>query len=224
MRSFRPIVLALAASAALGLSPSGVAAQQTAATWQDSWFWGVYGGYAAYSTAVERPHAPMIGVDWMLTRTRFALDIFADQSYFNAVSTVPDFSTPAARRVNITDMRRLGFAAMYFTPEVGGFKPYFNAGFAFNFIKAAEPSPPASFVSTAARDSVLNRIDDARAMGKMFAGAGVLRVFGKFAPFAQATVMPTQGSGNWMLNGQGFAYLASIGLRYNTGSSIDRKW
>jgi hypothetical protein len=223
MRSFRPIALALAASAALGLSPSDVAAQQKGA-WQDSWFWGVYGGYSAFSTAVERPHAPMIGVDWMLTRTRFALNIFADQSYFNSVSTVPDFSTPAARRVDITDMRRVGFAAMFFTPEVAGFKPYFNTGFAFNFIKAAQPSPPAAFVNTAARDSVLGRIDDAKSMGKVFVSLGVLRVFGKFAPFAQAAVMPTQGSGNWLLNGQGFAYLGTIGLRYNTGSSIEKKY
>jgi hypothetical protein len=224
MRSFRPIVLALAASAAVGLSPSGASAQRAAAAWKDSWFWGVYGGYSAFSTSVERPHAPTIGIDWMLTRTHFALNLFAEQAYFNAVSTVPDFSTPAARRVDITDMRRVGFAAMYFTPEVGGLKPYFNAGFAFNFIKQAAPEPPASFVSTAARDTVLGRIDDAKANGKVFGGFGVLKTFGRFAPFAEVAVMPTQGSGNWMINGNGFAYLASIGLRYNVGTSIEKRF
>src|ERR1700688_2311998 len=101
MRSFRLVVLAFAASAAVGLSPSAAAAQQTAPSWQDAWFWGAYGGYTSFATSVARTNAPTIGLDWMITRDNFALNVFAEQSYFNAVSTVPDFSTPAQRLVNM---------------------------------------------------------------------------------------------------------------------------
>jgi hypothetical protein len=225
MRSFRHIVLALAASAALGLSPSEGAAQQPAVAWQDSWFWGVYGGVTSFTTTIARTNnAPTIGVDWMITRERFALNVFAEQSYFNAVSTIQDPSTSALRRVNITDMRRVGFAGMFFTPEYRMLKPYFNVGFALNFIKTGTPEG-GFYRDSTARNAVLTRIEDARTNGKLFASFGVMTLLrGRYAPFAQYTVMPTKGSGNWMLNGEGFANVFSLGLRYNFGSSIQKKW
>ena len=224
MRSFRLVVLALASSAAVGLSPSMAAAQQAASSWQDAWFWGAYGGYTSFATSVARTNAPTIGLDWMITRQNIALNVFAEQSYFNAVSTVPDFSTPAQRLVNMTDMRRIGFAAMIFPPEMFTVKPYFNLGFAFNFVKTAAPQPPASFASAEARDSVQGRINDARAEGKVFGSFGVMKLYGRFAPFAQYTVMPTQGSGSWLVNGDGFTNIWSIGVRYNFGTSIGKTW
>jgi hypothetical protein len=223
MRSFRHIVLALTASAAVGLSPSAATAQQTAAGWQDAWFWGAYGGYTSFATSIARTSAPTIGVDWMITREHIALNVFAEQAFFNAVSTVTDFPTTVPRRVDIQDMRRVGFAAMIFMPQLYRLKPYFNVGYAFNFIKAG--TPEASFFATpAARDTVLGRINDARAEGKLFGGFGLMTVMGRFAPFLQYTVMPTQGSGSWMVNGAGFTNSWSGGLRYNFGTSVDKKW
>ena len=153
-----------------------------------------------------------------------ALNVFAEQAYFNAVSTVPDFSTPAPRLVNMTDMRSLGFAAMFFPPEMFEVKPYVNVGFAFNFIKSAQPQPPASFSSAAARDSVQGRINDERTEGKLFGSFGVMKVMGRFAPFIQYTIMPTQGTGSWLVNGDGFTNIWSAGLRYNFGTSVEKKW
>src|ERR1019366_7012470 len=187
MRSFRHIVLALAASAAVGLSPSAAAAQQAAGQWQDAWFWGAYGGYTSFATPIARTNAPMIGIDWMITREHFALNVFAEQAYFNAVSTVPDFPTSAPRRVDIQDMRSVGFAAMFFTPELYRLKPYFNVGYAFNFIKTGTPEG-SFYASPAAQDTVLGRINDARSIGKLFGSFGVMSVFGRFAPFFQYTV------------------------------------
>ena len=223
MRSSRLIVLAFAASAAVGLSPSAGAAQQTASSWQDSWFWGAYGGYTSFATVIARTNAPTIGVDWVITRSRWALNVFAEQSYFNAVSTVPDFPTSAPRRVDITDMRRVGFSAMVFTPAMGLLKPYVGLGWAFNFIKTGAPEGT-YYATPAARDSVLNRVDDGRSNGKFFGSFGVMALYGRIAPFAQYTVMPTKGAGTWMLNGEGFANIWSAGLRYNFGTSIDKKW
>ncbi len=80
MRSLRLIVLALAASAVVGLAPSRAMAQdQKPASWQDSWFWGVYGGYTTFPTAIASTNAPDIGIDWMITRSRYALNVFAEQ-------------------------------------------------------------------------------------------------------------------------------------------------
>jgi hypothetical protein len=223
MRSFRHIVLALAASAAVGLSPSAAVAQQGAGQWQDAWFWGAYGGYTSFATPIARTNAPTIGIDWMITREHVALNVFAEQAYFNAVSTIPDFPTSAPRRVDIQDMRSVGFAVMIFPREIFAVKPYFNLGYAFNFIKTGSPEG-SSFATPAARDTVLGRINDARTSGKLFASVGVMKVVGRFAPFFQYTVMPTKGSDAWMVNGEGFTNIWSAGLRYNFGTSVEKKW
>lgn len=223
MRPFRVTTLALAAAAAVGLAPTALAAQQRATGWQDSWFWGAYYGYTSFATTIARTNAPTIGADWVITRSRYALNVFAEQAYFNAVSTVPDFPTSAPRRVGITDMRRVGFAAMIFTPELSRLKPYLGLGWSFNFIKAGTPEG-SFYASPAARDSVLQRVNDARAMGKFFGSLGVMAMYGKVAPFAQYTIMPTKGSGDWMVNGNGFTNIWSAGVRYNFGTSIDKKW
>ena len=223
MRSFRHIVLALAASAAVGLSPSAATAQQPAATWQNAWFWGAYAGSTSFATSIARTNALTMGIDWMITREHFALNIFAQQAYFNAVSTVQDSGSMALRRVDIQDMRSLGFAAMIFTPELYRVKPYFNVGYAFNFINSGTPEG-GGFTSPAAQDTVLSRINNARAMGKMFGSFGLMTVQGRFAPFIQYTMMPTQGSGAWLVNGSGTTNTWTVGLRYNFGTSVSKKW
>lgn len=227
MRSFRLVVPALLATVALGIAPANAAAQRAAAqkssSIQDSWLWGAYGGYASIPTVIQTTNAPTVGIEWVITRTRYALNVFADQSYFNAVSTVPDFPTSAARRVAIQDMRRVGFSGMIFTPELSLIKPYFGFGYSFNFIKQATPEG-SFYASPAARDSVLKRVNNSLAEGKPFGEFGVMAVYHRFAPFAQYVVMPTKGKGTWFVNGEGFTNLWQAGLRYNFGSAIDKKW
>jgi hypothetical protein len=223
MRSLRLIVLALAAPAAVGLAPSAVQAQQPAAPWQDSWYWGAYGGYTNFATTIASTNAPTVGIDWMITRTRFALNVFAEQSYFDAISTIPDFPTSAARKVDIEDMRRIGFSAMIFTPSYRFLKPYVGVGYAFNFIKTGDPEG-SFYASPQARDTVLARINNARVAGKEFGSVGLMLMLGRFAPFAQYSVMPTKGNGKWMVNGEGFTNIWSAGMRFNFGTSIEKNW
>jgi hypothetical protein len=220
MRSYRLVVPALLATVALGFAPARAAAQKTSSI-QDSWLWGAYGGYASIPTVIATTSAPTIGIDWVITRTRYALNVFADQSYFNAVSTIQDVNAP--RRVDMQDMRRVGFSGMIFTPELKMIKPYFGFGYSFNFIKSATPEGNA-FNSAAARDSVLARVNTARAEGKAFGEFGVMAVYNRFAPFAQYVIMPTKGKGTWLVNGDGFTNLWQVGLRYNFGTSIEKKW
>ena len=225
MRSSRLPTAVLAAIGATLLASAPLAAQG-AADWDvrpNSWYWGVYGGQTSFPTTIARTTAPMVGIDWMITRTRFALNVFAEQSYFGAVSTITDFPTSAPRRVDIKDMRRIGGSAMIFLPEYKYFHPWFGAGYALNFVREATPQG-SSFASPAARDTITARINTARTQGKLFGELGVMASYKKFAPFLQYTVMPTQGSGSWFVNGEGFTNIWKLGIRYNFGPAVNEKF
>lgn len=234
MRSIRLVVLPLVAAAAVGLTPSAGAAQSqapaTAAGFADSWYWGVYGGNTNFSTAYGSQNittnAPAIGLDWMITRTRVALHVFADQSFFNTASSINSPTGAAPLPVNITDMRRLGFDLMIFTPQYKAMKPYVGLGYSFNFINSASLRTCATcttFPSQAAADSNNKAITNARSMGKAFGNVGVMYIYKRWAPYGQLTVMPTQGTSDWFINGTGFTTQFALGVRYNFGTSID-KW
>jgi outer membrane protein W len=224
MRSIRLAAAALLLTAAAGMTPSSASAQTAStASWQDSWFWGVYGGQMQFPTVIATTTAPTIGLDWVITRTNFALNVFADQSYFtNAPTTITDSGTTTLRRVQMTDMRRVGFSAMIFTPQYKMFKPYVGAGYSFNFIKDA--TPEGASTGTVVTPSVARQINTARSAGKLFGNIGVMALFGRYAPFAEYTVMPTQGKGGWLVNGDGFTTVWKVGLRYNFGGSIQKQW
>src|SRR5471032_2713987 len=211
MRSSRLVVLSLAAIATAALTPRTGAAQSATSGFADSWYWGAYGGYTNFSTAFGTQNittnAPSIGVDWMLTRSRAALHVFAEQSYFSTTSSIGSPTGSAPLAVNINDMSRLGFDLMIFMPEYKMIKPYLGVGYAFNFINSASLRSCAgcnTFASQAQADSNQKAIVAARTQGKAFANVGAMWVYKRFAPFAQFTVIPTQGTSSWYLNGTGF--------------------
>ena len=230
MRSSRLVVLSLAAAAAVGLTPQAGAAQSATGGFADSWYWGAYGGFTNFSTAVGTQNlnttAPSIGADWMLTRTKFALNIFVEQSYFSTTSSIASPTGAAPLPVNINDMRRVGFDVMVFTPGIKSVKPYVGLGYSFNFINSAALRSCAgctpTYSSQAVADSNQKAIVDARAMGKMFMNVGAMYVWRRFAPFLQLTAMPSQGNSDWYLNGTGFTTSVALGLRFNFGSSIEK--
>lgn len=230
MRSSRFAALSLAAAVAAGLSPSAGAAQSPPQGFSDSWYWGAYGGFTNFATTVGaqnlHTNAPSIGADWMLTRSSFAINIFLEQSYFSTTSSIASPTGAAPLPVNINDMRRLGFDLMLFTPGYKGLKPYVGLGYSFNFINSAALRTCAgctpSYSSQAVADSNQTAINDARAMGKVFGNVGAMWVWKRFAPFAQFTVMPTQGASDWYINGSGFTTSWAVGLRFNFGTSIDK--
>ncbi|MBX9928304.1 MAG: hypothetical protein K2X99_05255 [Gemmatimonadaceae bacterium] len=211
-------------AALLGILPAALAAQQPV-SFNNAWFWGASGGQISFPTAIARTTAPEIGVDWLITRTRFGLQVYAAQSYFDAVSTVDNFTAAAprgvARLVDMQDLRRVGFNSTMFTPALGRVRPYVGVGYSFNFVKSAIPR--GTFYETpAARDTVFNRLEKAKASGKLNASLGLMVPVKRFAPFAQVGIMPARGSRSWLVNGNGFTYLWSLGLRVNAGSSIEK--
>ncbi len=225
MRSSSLSKALVAAFSVASLATAPLAAQG-AAVWDvrpDSWYWGIYGGQTSFPTSIARTTAPMVGVEWTITRTRFALNVFAEQSYFNAVSTVPDYPSSAPRRVDIQDMRRVGGSAMMFLPPYKYFHPWFGAGYAFNFIRSATPQG-SSYASPAARDSVVLRVDEGRAQGKLFGEVGMMVSYKQWAPFIQYTAMPTKGTSSWLVNGDGFTNVWKLGWRYSFGSAIDNRF
>jgi hypothetical protein len=227
MRSSRVVVLSLATIAAVGFVPSAARAQSATRPFADSCCWGVYGGITNFATTPGagnlHTNAPTVGLDWMLTREKFALNIFANQSYFSTTSSIADINGGGALPVGINDMRQVGVSMMIFTPEISVLKPYVGLGYAFNFINSAKLATCGACTAAAA-DSNKTQIVDARAMGKFFASVGVMWVYKRIAPFAQISLMPTQGASDWYINGTGFTTSLTAGLRYNFGTSIDKSW
>src|SRR6185312_11760736 len=207
--------------------PATGSAQSATRPFADSWYWGVYWGITSLSTTPGTGNlhttAPTVGLDWMLTRQKFALNIFANQSYFSTTSSIADVNGTGPLPVGINDMRQVGFSVMLFTPEIKAIKPYVSLGYSFNFVNSAKLGPCAA-CTTAAADSNATQIVDARAMGKIFANVGAMWVYKRWAPFVQLSVMPTQGASDWYINGTGFTTGAVVGIRYNFGTSIDKSW
>lgn len=207
---------------ALVLVPS-IAAAQSKPSFVDAWYWGGKGGIAKLRTAVAETDAPVIGGEWLITRSRWGLNLSFDQAYFDAVSTVEDAPTRGVvRRVDIRDMRRFSFTLnAYPTVLFGGLRPYAGLGYALNFVTQAN-SEGTQFENSAARDTVLSRIEAAKSRGSWIGTGGLQLDFWRLAPFAQATIMPTRGNTAFLINGNGFAYYLEAGLRINFGSSIEK--
>jgi hypothetical protein len=197
------------------------AAQQSDAPFENSWYWGVGGGRISFPTYFHRIDAPMISADWMITRSRWALDVYGSQAYFSDSSTVADPNSSGLRKASMTDLRRVGFTGMVFLPNWTWFRPYAGVGYSFNFVNKAAPIG-SFFTSAAARDSAQQRVNDARAMTKATFSAGFLLTYHRFAPYAQFTMMPTKGTTDWLINGNGSTTFWEAGLRYNFGSAIDK--
>lgn len=215
----RGLLRALALSA---LIPAVAAAQQpTSAPIENSWFWGVSGGRISFPTYFHRVDAPMIGADWLITRQRWALQVYGSQAYFTDSSVVNDPNSSGLRKASMTDLRRVGFQGVVFLPNWTWFRPYAGFGYSFNFVNKAAPIGT-QFSSAAARDSAVNRVEKARAVTKATYTAGFMVTWRKFAPYAEYTMMPTRGSGDWLINGTGSTSFYQAGLRYNFGGAIEK--
>lgn len=203
------------------LLPVVSSAQQASAPFENSWYWGAGGGRISFPTYFHRVDAPMIAADWMITRNRWALDVYGSQAYFSDSSTVADPNSSGLRKASITDLRRVGFQGMVFLPKYRIVRPYVGFGFSFNFVNQAKPIG-SFFTDAAAKAAAEKRVNDARALTKSTYAAGVMVTWRRFAPYAQYTMMPTKGSGDWLINGDGSTSFWEAGLRYNFGSAIEK--
>jgi hypothetical protein len=189
---------------------------------KDSWFWGVKGGVISFSTTtVEDRTEPVVGGEWLLTRTQGALYLALDQALFNASSTLTD-TVGGSHNVTIRDMRRFTAAAfafpLFFDAGFASFRPYAGVGFSLNFIRSATltNAPPAD---TILRKDVNKRLEDEQDRAAPVLILGLQAQVGRFAAFAQGTGMPAET--RFLLNGRPTVFL-EVGLRYNAGRSRTR--
>ena len=221
MRSIRTLTAGLACAA---FFPAVAAAQQAAApqtarSFTDSWYWGAKGGISMFGAAAENVSAPTVGGEWMITRTKIAMYVSVEQSFFDTQGAVFDpTSVGSARIVDIKDSRRYNLQLFAFPKQFGAFRPYAGLGYALIMIRDA--SPEGTFANAATQDTVLATVDDRSSRTTPVFTLGGQLDFSRAALFVQASTMATRN--RFLINGKANTYLIEGGLRYNLAGAIEK--
>lgn len=219
MRTIRALTIAAAVVAAL---PT-IAAAQKGRQFKDSWFWGIKtGGFTLADSGQNYVQAPVVGVDWLITRTHGGLYVSGSQTFFSQHTfTLRDPVSPDSglRPVSLKNLRRLDVAVMGFPGEHLRFHPYVGAGFSLGQVATVAAEPPfANADQFNFAEAVI--ADEKVAVTPMFIGGGQYRMR-QFSLFGQATFSPAQKR-FIMYNGRPFNFGYELGLRYNFGTSIEK--
>lgn len=231
-------IKALAVAALVALDVTAATAQSTRG-FKDSWFWGLKGGVLSYS-AYSDPSAlaPVVGADWLITRSKGGLYVGFDFASFNQSVVVndsvhPDDGCPTAIRpecrvVNLKGMRRLTMAGLIFPVNKTWVQPYIGFGASVSHIASAVPDTIAFVTSFGVPFRNVTQFQLVGATVNQFrtAVAPLVMLGSQFrlplvSAFGQLTVSPAHQ--NFLLsNDQSFRLTLEAGARYNIGSSIDR--
>jgi hypothetical protein len=232
MRLLR-VPVAAAIFAALLAQPS---AAQEGRPFHNAWFWGVKGGILNYSSnpaagaqngpccaGTDNAGALMVGLDWLITRSRGGLYVSLDQSFVNTTVMYRSPYVPGDPYLDVSGLRRISAVGMLFPMQTPTFHPYVGMGASVNQLGDLKLQSGIGLpaLAQAARDSIqAKRV----AIAPMFM-AGVQQRLPGFSVFAQ-------GSGTFLPDGFYLKYLepkrylqwtVEAGIRYNVGSSIDRE-
>jgi len=85
--------------ALVALTPT-VSAAQSNRLFENAWFWGAKAGLMNFSTGIENKTAPLIGAEWLITRSKAGLYLSAEQAFFTATGYVFDGN---GNQVNVKD-------------------------------------------------------------------------------------------------------------------------
>jgi hypothetical protein len=210
MRTFR-WMLAFAA-----LIPA-VASAQADRDFRNSWFWGAKAGVASFSTlTTQNKMAPMVGGEWLITRSRFGLNLAYDHSFFDATAGIEDLSGNQYG-IMIRNLRRLTAAGLIFPKSYGVIRPYLGLGAAINFVSRAEPVD--QFANPSDQQILEEEIEDRKDRASFLVIGGVQTQYKRVAPFGQVTMQPSQ---RLFLLGTRPMFLFEGGVRINVGSAIER--
>lgn len=189
---------------------------------ENSWFWGLKGGLTSFSTGVAgsgQTTAPSIGGEWLITRTRVALYVSIDQTFFEKTANVFDGSHPGSLRpVEIEDMRRYNVGLFAFPLKFGVLRPYAGIGLAINVIQNAQPT--GTFDTPERQDSVFRRVEDQSSRSSFVFTTGVQGQVGRSSLFVQGSAMPTRN--NFLLSGAANTFLVEAGVRFNLLGAIEK--
>ena len=201
---------------------SHTSAAQGGRQFKDAWFWGVKaGGFTLADTGGAYTMAPMVGAEWLITRTHGGLYISAGQAFFNSetLAMSSESNTSTLRVIRLNNLRKFDVALMAFPGEHNRWHPYAGAGFTLQAIADADGAPPFNTVDDLAFTQAL--IQQNKVSFSPFGILGAQYRFTGISVFGQATFNPTQH--NFLLyNGQAFNSSLEFGVRYNVGSSIDK--
>ena len=218
MRMTRTLIAAMALVAALPL----IGSAQMGRSFKDAWFWGVKGGGMDYNSATTtHQQAPLLGAEWLITRSRGGLLVSYSQALFTDQAGILLEGDTAAHVINLKNMRRVDVAAMVFPGSSPYARLYGGIGVSIKQINSAEPADISSF-STA--DQLANAqafVTQLRTAASPYFVVGTQLRLPFFSVFFQGTASPANKN-MFLYNGKAFHLTYEAGLRYNVGSSIDK--
>lgn len=210
MRTFRWLL------ACAALVPA-VASAQADREFRNSWFWGAKAGVSSFSTLTTRNKmAPLVGGEWLITRSRFGLYLAYDHSFYNATAGIEDMSGNKFG-INIRNLRRISAAGLIFPKAYDVIRPYVGLGASLNFISRA--SSVDRFSNPGDQQIIDDEIADRRDRASFLLMGGVQTQYKRVAPFGQVTLQPSQQR---FLLGERPLFIFEGGVRINLGSSIER--
>ncbi|MES2180262.1 MAG: hypothetical protein V4550_20580 [Gemmatimonadota bacterium] len=222
MRLLRVLTVAVGLATLLS-QPS---AAQGDRLFKDSWFWGIKGGGLLYSSEVAtNASAPVIGGEWLITRSTGGLYLSFDQAFFTTqggyLDRDPDSTRAFIRKVDLENLRRFTIAGMVFPAQSRTLHPYVGFGLTLNQIaSAALAGPIATSRFGIAQDSIQAR---KAAFSPILMGGAQYRL-PRASVFAQVSASPSQRSFFLSSSGSTSVNLSlEVGARYNVGSAIDRQ-
>jgi hypothetical protein len=215
MQKLRAVAVAVVATLVVSASANA----QEMRNFDNSWFWGFKSGINTFSAAGHGNTSTVdLGVDWLITRTRGGLYVSGNQSIFKRDVDVYDpASNTSQRTVQVSDLRRISFAALAFPKHFGGITPYAGVGYMIAVLGDARVY--ADTANTFPNNAFLDKVEAARSRGAVMGMAGVQIQTRRAAIFAQETMLPSNG--NFLFSS--VLSFFEFGVRYNFGSSIDRE-
>jgi len=215
MQKLKAVAVAVVATFVVSASASA----QEMRNFDNSWFWGFKSGINTFSAPGHGNTSTVdLGVDWLITRTRGGLYVSGNQSIFKRdVDVFDQASSSGKRTVQVSDMRRISFAALAFPKHFGGITPY--AGLGYSIAVLGDARVYVDSANTFPNNSFLDKVNGARSRGAVFGMGGVQIQTKRAAIFAQETMLPSNGQ---FLFPSVLSFF-EFGVRYNFGSSIDQE-
>jgi len=215
MQKLRAVAVAVIATAVA----TAQANAQGSRNFEDSWFWGAKAGINTFSRpGYGNTSTTNLGLDWLITRKQGGLYVSADQSIFeHNIEVFDPAATTGQRTVRVNDLRRLTFAGVAFPKRFGGIIPY--AGIGYMIAVAGDARILVDSVNTVPSNGFIDDVDELRSRGSVLGMLGVQIQTRRAAIFVQETLLPSN---------RNFLFPSTLsffefGIRYNFGSSIDRR-
>ncbi|HEX3533850.1 MAG TPA: hypothetical protein VHT23_06490 [Gemmatimonadaceae bacterium] len=217
MQKLKAVAVAVAATLVVSASASA----QEMRNFDNSWFWGFKSGINTFSAPGHGNTSTVdLGIDWLITRTKGGLYVSGNQSIFKRdVDVFDPASSTGQRKVQVSDLRRISFAAVAFPKHFGGITPYAGVGYTIAVLGDARVYVDTTAGNPPPNLAFFDKIDQSRSRGAVFGMGGVQIQTRRAAIFAQETMLPSNGQ--FMF--PSVLSFFEFGVRYNFGSSIDQE-